>query len=243
MNLVIDIGNTAAKIAVFDKTKLVETFQGNNQSLTGLTDIRKKYPLQKGIIASVITLTDDIRAQLGALDIEMLHVGHNTPLPITNSYKTPQTLGMDRIAAVVAANELMPQQDLLVIDAGTCITYDFINAQGEYRGGNISPGINMRLKALHEFTDKLPLITPKGETPMWGDTTETAIRAGVIHGVNREMEGYIRQTKERYPSLSVVLTGGDGVSIDTKEEYHIFMDKFLVLRGLNRILNYNDTLS
>lgn len=243
MNLVIDIGNTAAKIAVFDETKLVETIHGNNQSLSELPEITKKYPLRKGIIASVITLTDAIRDQLDALNVDMLCASADTPIPIVNSYKTPRTLGMDRLAAVVAANELMPRKDLLVIDAGTCITYDFIDAKGVYWGGNISPGVRMRLKALHEFTDKLPLVMQEGETPLWGNTTETAIRAGVIHGVSKEIEGYIQQTREKHPSLSVFLTGGDGVAFCKNERNNIFMDKNLVLRGLNRILNYNDTLS
>ena len=243
MNLVIDIGNTAAKIAVFDEKKLVKTFQGNNHSLNELSEIAKRYPLQKGVIASVITLTGDILAQLEALGIDMLHVNSETPIPITNLYKTPQTLGMDRLAAIIGANELKPKMDLLVVDAGTCITYDFLNAKGEYLGGNISPGINMRLKALHKFTDKLPLVSPDGETPVWGDTTETAIRAGVMNGIALEIEGYIRQAKGRHPSLVVFLTGGDGFAFDTNKRNDILTDKYLVLKGLNRILNYNDTPS
>lgn len=243
VNLVIDIGNTAAKMAVFEGGILVETFHGNNHSLTDLPEIAKKYPLQKGIIASTITLTDDIHAQLNAMGIRMLHVNSETPIPITNLYKTPQTLGMDRLAAIIGGNELKPQTDLLVIDAGTCITYDFLNAKGEYFGGNISPGINMRLKALHKFTDKLPLVAPDGETPVWGNTTETAIRAGVINGIALEIEGYIRQVKEKYSSLAVFLTGGDGFAFDLNKRNDILADKFLVLKGLNRILDYNDTLS
>ena len=243
VNLVIDIGNTAAKMAVFERGILVETFHGNNHSLTDLPEIAKKYPLQKGVIASTITLTDDIRAQLDAIGINMLHVNSETPIPVTNLYKTPQTLGMDRLAAVIGANELKPETDLLVVDAGTCITYDFLNAKGEYLGGNISPGINMRLKALHKFTDKLPLVAPEGEAPVWGDTTETAIRAGVINGIALEIESYIQRAKEKYPSLVVFLTGGDGLAFDTNKRNDILTDKFLVLKGLNRILNYNDTPS
>ena len=243
VNLVIDIGNTAAKIAVFDNTELVETFYESNQSLYKLQEIANRYPLQKGIVASVITLTNDIQEQLKTLGIEILHVGADTPTPIINLYKTPKTLGVDRLAAMVAANYLYPQRDILVIDAGTCITYDFVDSKGCYRGGNISPGICMRLKAMHEFTGKLPLVSPKGETPTWGDTTETAIRSGVIHGVRMEVATYIQQTEEKYPSLFVILTGGDGYSFDTNEKTNILTDRHLVLKGLNRILNYNDTLS
>lgn len=243
MNLVIDIGNTAAKMAVFERGILVDTFHGDNHSLTDLLENAKKYPLQKGIISSTITLTDDIQAQLNIMGINILHVSSETPIPITNLYKTPHTLGMDRLAAIIGANELKPKTDLLVIDAGTCITYDFLNATGEYLGGNISPGINMRLKALHKFTDKLPLVSPNGETPTWGDSTETAIRAGVINGIALEIEGYIQQAREKHPSLVVFLTGGDGLTFDINKRNYILTDKFLVLKGLNRILNYNDTLS
>lgn len=243
MNLVIDIGNTAAKIAVFDETELVETFHESNHSLTKLQEIAKIYPLQKGIIASVISLTNEIQEQLNALGFEMLYVDSTTPIPITNLYKTPKTLGVDRLAAVIGAHALHPGKDMLVIDAGTCITYDFIDANGNYQGGNISPGIDMRLKALNTFTDKLPLVSREGYAPFWGDSTETAIRAGVIQGVSMEIEGYIRQLETKFPSLFVFLTGGSEICFDTNRKSTIFADRFLVLKGLNRILEYNDTLS
>lgn len=230
-------------MAVFDEEKLVQTFRGDNHSLAELPEIAEKYPIERGIVASVVSLTDTVRTRLDALGIELLYVGSHTPVPITNSYKTPQTLGVDRLAAVVAANGLQPGRDVLVIDAGTCITYDFIDAGGTYRGGNISPGVNMRLRALHEFTDKLPPVSPNGETPLWGDTTETAIRSGVIRGIGLEVEGYIRNIKEEYPSLLVFLTGGDGETLERNERNTVFVDNNLVLKGLNRILNYNDTLS
>ena len=147
---------------------------------------------------------------------------------------------MDRLAAVIGAHEIKPNKALLVIDAGTCITYDFIDEFGQYKGGNISPGMRMRFKALNVFTDKLPEITPKGEMPMYGQTTETAIRSGVIRGIEFEMNGYIRQLQKNYPELLVFLTGGDDFSFDTNLKSIIFADGLLVLKGLNRILEYND---
>lgn len=243
MNLVIDIGNTAAKIAVFDGEELIEISYEAQHSLDSLKEISQRFPLRQGIIASVISLTDVMLQQLNGLNIRLIHLTAKTPIPINNLYKTPQTLGVDRLAAVIAAHTSSPQQDALVIDAGTCITYDYINKNGDYLGGNISPGVNMRLKALHAFTDKLPLISPEGEILEWGNTTETAIRAGVIHGIQQEMEGYIRLAEKRNTNLSVFLTGGDSVYFDTIKKNTIFADKYLVLKGLNRILSYNDTLS
>ena len=152
MNLIIDIGNSVAKLAIFDKGELVEVFRGSNHSLDCLPMLCSRYPLKRGIIASVITLSNTIRRQLGRLPFNIIELSHETPVPITNLYKTPQTLGMDRLAAVVAANWLKPGHDVLVIDAGTCVTYDFIDADGAYHGGNISPGMRMRFKALNIFT-------------------------------------------------------------------------------------------
>ena len=240
MNLIVDIGNSVAKIAIFEGEKLVEVFRGSNHSLDCLPMFCHKYPIKRGIIASVITLSNTIRKQLAELPFPVIELNWETPVPITNLYETPQTLGMDRLAAVVAANHMKPGHDILVIDAGTCITYDFIDSSGSYHGGNISPGMRMRFKALSIFTDKLPKISPKGEKPLYGQSTETAIRSGVIHGIEYEMSGYIRQLQKKYPALLVFLTGGDDFSFETKLKSIIFADRFLVLKGLNRILTYND---
>ena len=240
MNLIIDIGNSVAKIAIFDKEKLLEVFRGSNHSLDCLPMLCHKYNIKKGIIASVITLSNTIRKQLSELPFPVIELNHETPVPIANLYETPHTLGMDRLAAVVAANHLQPNRDILVIDAGTCITYDFIDRSGRYHGGSISPGMRMRFKALNIFTDKLPKISPKGEKPLYGQSTETAIRSGVIHGIEYEMSGYIHQLLKNYPELLVFLTGGDEFSFDTKLKSIIFADRFLLLKGLNRILEYND---
>lgn len=242
MNLIIDIGNSVAKIAIFDGDKLVEVFRSSNHSLDCLPLFCHKYSIKRGIIASVITLSNTIRQQLNALHFPVIELNYQTPVPISILYETPQTLGMDRLAAVVAANHLQPGLDILVIDAGTCITYDFIDKKGNYHGGNISPGMRMRFKALNIFTDKLPKVSPKGDKPFYGQSTETAIRSGVIHGIEFEMGGYIQQLQKNYPELLVFLTGGDDFSFDTKLKSVIFADRFLVLKGLNRILDYNDKL-
>ena len=246
MNLVIDIGNTTAKIAVFDGEELTEIHYGSNRSLACLPTLAGSFPIKRGILSSVVTVTEEMRSQIAASGIPMMWLTPETSLPVANLYQTPQTLGPDRLAAVVAANYMQPGKNCLVIDAGTCITYDFIDAAGNYRGGNISPGMQMRLKALNEFTDKLPLVAHEGDCPLWGVSTETAIRAGVRQGIGLEIEGYIRREKEKDPHLLVFLTGGDGFSLADPIKETIFADKMLVLKGLNRILNYNiinDTLS
>lgn len=243
MNLIIDIGNSVAKLAVFDSNEIVEVRHCSNQTLDQLSDLCNRYVIEKGILSSVITLNEECQKQLDALNIPIIKLSYRTPVPIKNLYQTPQTLGMDRLAAVVGANYLQPGKPLLVIDAGTCITYDFIDEGGQYQGGNISPGKRMRFKALHSFTDKLPEISPEGEKPAYGKTTETAIRSGVIRGIEFEIKGYISHLMQNYPELLVFLTGGDEFSFDTKLKNTIFADGFLVLKGLNRILIYNNEIS
>ena len=144
------------------------------------------------------------------------------------------------MAAVVGANEQFPGRDILVIDAGTCITYEFVDAAARYHGGNISPGLQMRFKALHQFTGRLPMVALEGRMVPMGKDTDTAIRAGVLKGIEYEISGYVTAMKHKYPELLVFLTGGDDFSFDTNLKSIIFADRFLVLKGLNRILNYNN---
>ena len=240
MNLVIDIGNTIAKIAVFRDGSIVEIFYDSNQTLEQLPDICAKYPIDKAIVATVIDLGERVLAQLAHLPVPLLWLDEKTPLPVENLYETPQTLGYDRMAAVVGANEQFPGKDILVVDAGTCITYEFIDAAGRYHGGNISPGVQMRFKALHEFTGRLPLVVREGRRLPLGKDTDTAMREGVLKGMEYEISGYITTMKHKYPELLVFLTGGDDFSFDTNLKSIIFADRFLVLKGVNRILNYNN---
>jgi type III pantothenate kinase len=169
----------------------------------------------------------------------LLEFNHNTILPINNSYQTPGTLGKDRIAAVVGASSLFPGEDLLIIDAGTCITFDFINAQKEYFGGAISPGINLRFNCLHNFTGNLPLVHPVAETKLIGDSTESSLLSGVINGIREEVDGIINRYKLSFPKLKVVFTGGDIKYFDKYLKNNIFAVENLVLLGLKDILHYN----
>ena len=240
MNLVIDIGNTVAKLAAFDGDELKEVIFDSNRTLAQLPEFCKRYPFERAIAVTVVDLEETVARSLEGLPFPVLWLDKDTPLPVQNLYETPQTLGYDRIAAVVAANACCPGRDLLVIDAGTCVTYEFVDAQGRYHGGNISPGMQMRFKALHHLTGHLPLVSAEGRMLPMGKDTETAIRAGVLKGMEYEIEGYIRRMKHKYPELLVFLTGGDDFSFDTNLKSIIFADRFLVLKGLNRILGYNN---
>lgn len=240
MNLIIDIGNTAAKIVAFQEEEPKYEMVTSNETLEGLADFLQQHPCEKGIVSSVIQLSEVVEQVLCALSIPLLRLNYTTPLPIQNQYRTPQTLGSDRLAAVVGAVNRCPGRELLIIDAGTCITYEFVDATGCYQGGNIAPGVWMRLHVLHDRTSKLPLISPEGDCPCMGYDTESAIRSGVMRGIRFEIEGYIRQFREKYPRLLVFLTGGDGFDFDSRIKSIIFADKYLVPRGLNCILEYND---
>ena len=242
MNLIVDIGNTSAKLAVFENGELKESVRCSNQTLEALPALCQKYTIRKGIVSSVVSLTDEIRQVLDGQSFPIMVFNHQTPIPIRNLYKTPETLGMDRLAAVIGAYTMQPSHPILVIDAGTCITFDFIDEFGNYHGGNISPGMDMRFKALHQFTSKLPEVSSEGDAPFYGQSTETAIRSGVIRGIEFEISGYIERLKKNYSSLLVFLTGGNEFSFETNLKSGIFADSFLVLKGLNRILEYNDAL-
>jgi type III pantothenate kinase len=240
MKLIVDIGNTFAKVAVFDGDEMVDFAIGQNSDAEPTERLFGKYSPECGIVSAVAIVTDDMRQRIDGLGIPMMWLDGRTPLPVSNCYSTPETLGADRIAAVVGAYSLFPGRDILVIDAGTCVTYEFLGADGRYLGGNISPGLQMRLKALNAFTGRLPLVAAEGESPAWGNSTETAIRTGVVKGMEYEIAGYIKDVKGKYPNLLVFLTGGDKFSFDEKIKSIIFADRFLVLKGLNRILDYNN---
>jgi type III pantothenate kinase len=235
MNLVIDSGNTALKAAIFEKDQLKELL--NIISLEKLEALTKKYSFEKAVIssvnenASVISKTINIR--------NTLIIDHHTVLPFKNLYKTPETLGTDRIAAIAGAKTFYPQAPCLAIDAGTCITFDFIDALNNYHGGSISPGINLRFKALHNFTARLPLVNRKEKAKLTGGNTEESLQSGVMNGIVAEIAGVIDSYRSLYPELKVIICGGDAPFFETNLKQSIFVVPELVLIGLNRILEYN----
>ena len=237
MTLLLDFGNTRVKAAVRNGASLETVYCGP----AGLPDLKKAVQdleVDGGMWCTVRPLEKETESWLLSKGLKPLL--WDTPIPIRNGYSTPQTLGMDRLAAAVGAWCMKPSNDLLVIDAGTAITFDFVSAQGEYRGGNIAPGISMRLKALHEHTGALPLVLPQGEAPVLGRDTETAIRSGVINGMRFEIDGLIRELRSKYPSLLVFLTGGDAEFFDIKGKSTTFAVPDLVLWGLSGIVGFNE---
>lgn len=241
MNLIIDIGNTCAKLVCFDGDEVIDEQRIDKGESGLLQKFCKKYPFEKGIYSTVVDIPVEFEQKIQSLPFPMLKMESGiTPVPIINKYRTPKTLGSDRLAAAVAAVWLQPGRNVLIIDVGTCITYDFVNSEGEYKGGNISPGPTIRFRALNQFTGRLPFVDREGVTPPFGNTTITAIRSGVIRGVKYEIEGYVRRFLEKYPDLYVYLTGGVHLGMRFKEKFPIFADDFIVPRGLNRILQYNE---
>lgn len=162
-----------------------------------------------------------------------------TPLPIRSLYQTPETLGKDRLAAVVGANSLFPHKNILVIDAGTALTIDFIDSEGNYHGGNISPGLNMRFRVLHEYTKNLPLLTHDFDYKIIGDSTASAIASGVKNGIIFEINSYIDHFVKKFPQLVTILTGGDGFFLENIINRHIFAEPNLVFLGLEKIVLMN----
>jgi type III pantothenate kinase len=238
MNLCIDQGNSSTKVAVFDRNELVECFAYKQIEKEDVFNLFDKFPIDACILSSVIYGNKTLIAELES-KVEFIDLSHTTPVPIVNKYRTPETLGKDRLAAVVGASYLRPDTDILVVDAGTAITYDFIDANKEYWGGNIAAGLNIRLRSLHEFTQKLPLVEAETESPLLGNDTNSAIISGALHGIVFEIDGYINALKIKYPQLSTFLTGGSTFYFDTKLKNAIFAEPNLVLIGLNRILLYN----
>ena len=240
MNLVIDIGNTRTKIAIFESGEIIFNSIIDEFSMNEIEAIFQRYPnLKNGIISSVKDYPGEIKKFIQNSINNFIELDHTTNIPLVNKYKTPETLGKDRLAATVGANQLFPNQNLLVIDAGTAITFDFVSERNEYLGGNISPGIEIRFKALHQFTGKLPLINQKEEFEEIGTNTESAIRAGIQLGVLFEIEQYIDHFNKLYQNLQIIITGGDSYFFDKKLKKTIFVDFNLNLLGLNRILEYN----
>ncbi|WP_010663099.1 type III pantothenate kinase [Marinilabilia salmonicolor] len=237
MNLAIDQGNSSTKLGFFDKGKLIATYKLVFLDKKVISELIKRYRPNNIILSSVTDQTKELEQISGNIPGQFLVFDHLTPIPVKNGYKTPETLGKDRLAAVIGAAAIYPDIPLLVIDAGTAITFDLYHDH-VYYGGNISPGLKMRFAALHQQTSRLPETTT-GDTPFWGKTTEEAIRSGVQNSLLMEFEGYIKKVKKQYPDAKTVLTGGDADFFVSYTKSIIFAQPNLVLSGLNRIIEYN----
>jgi type III pantothenate kinase len=240
MNLIIDVGNTLVKLAVFELDKLqYKKIFIKKDFLNELNSVSESFPnITDCIISSVSNITDHQLSKLkNTYPITIL--SHETPIPFKNKYTTPNTLGVDRIALVSAAAIQYPNKNVLIIDAGSCITYDFLNNKTEYLGGAISVGISMRYSALNTFTAKLPLLDASNPKKLVGDSTALSMHSGVINGVLYEIDGFITSYKANYNNLTVILTGGDAHFLRDSLKNDIFANSNFLLEGLNFILEHN----
>jgi type III pantothenate kinase len=239
-NLVIDIGNTSSKTAVFEDGKLVGKKQFEQLSINNIKSVLETYPdISKCILSNVGQNVKDLESLLLTRCNKYIQLSGSTPVPVKILYQKKATLGSDRIAVIAGANQLAPDTELLVIDAGSAITFERISSANEYLGGNISPGLIMRYKALHKFTRKLPFLNPE-ESSQWGTDTFSAIRSGVQNSVIYEIDSYIESFVNEYVDGKVYLTGGDAFFLENKIKNSIFVNPDLVLIGLNCILAYNE---
>ena len=242
MNLTIDIGNTCTKLTVIENGQVVDFFRTDTLSEMNIEQLLDNFPAITGAIlisAQQGETIEAIEALLRRRVQHFIHFGHGVAVPIRNGYATPETLGPDRLAAAVGAATLYPNSDVLIVDFGTAITCDLVSAEGEFLGGNISPGATLRFRALHQFTHRLPQCELIDREIFMGRDTVSAIEGGVVNGIVYEVEGYIRDLEKRYPSLRIIFTGGDRNFFAKRVKKTIFATYDLVAYGLNRILEYN----
>ncbi|MGJ8664811.1 MAG: type III pantothenate kinase [Patiriisocius sp.] len=240
MYLIVDVGNTLNKLAVFDGGMLVhKKVLGKEEFLDAVNDVSATYPaIDYCMISSVGKLSEETIKALNTL-YKVRVLTHESKIPFINLYETPTTLGVDRIALVAAAAVQFPEKSTLVIDAGSAITYDFLTNENKYLGGAIAPGIAMRYKALHHFTANLPLLEKIEDFTLIGNSTNRAMHSGVLEGVLFEMDGVIDAYKKEYPDLTIILTGGDTDFLRDRLKNDIFANSNFLLEGLNHILEHN----
>ena len=235
MNLCLDFGNTYVKASIFNNREEVYYYRDFDISVAKVESLTKEYPIKTAIISSTRNLDKEYLHQVRQ-KIHLIQLNEDVLVPIKNLYQTPKTLGRDRLAGVVAAHALFPDENCVVIDAGTCITMDFIDKGGNYHGGNISPGISMRRQAMNDFTDKLPLVPFEYPEDFIGKNTTEALQNGILRGTIYEIETFIDSVSAKYGKTHIIFTGGDTKFFEEHLKFPIFAAANLVLVGLNEIL-------
>lgn len=238
MKLTLDIGNTNSKYAFFEGLVLAE--QGTLRGIGALEAFlqERSSEFTYAMVCSVRFTEDEIKAFFSA-DKRVMYLSYKTPVPVEMGYATPETLGMDRLAAAIGAFEHFDRKAVMVIDIGTCITYDYVSDQGVFEGGIISPGVELRYKAMHDYTRNLPLLDDRSVGQLIGKSTREAMQSGVINGITGEIEYMISQFLLKTPDLKVIITGGGAKIFESKIKADIFVALEIVLVGLNRVLDYN----
>lgn len=242
-SLILDFGNTRDKIAIYEAG--VQSWRYTDRDRLDLSELRQictRFKPQYAILSSTTDERPELREWLHDNMNCFIPLSHSTPVPFKNAYATPQTLGRDRIALVAGARNHIESGPVLVVDAGTCITFDFLDAEQVYHGGAISPGIRMRLEAMHTFTAKLPLVAMEGPPEAFkliGNSTESSMQSGALHGTAAEVDGIIDRYQAQYENLQVLLTGGDADTLVSLLKNRIFAVRELVPDGLNQILEFN----
>ena len=239
MNLVVDIGNNFFKLGIFENSNLVFSFFEKNDKID--VEIEKIIRSYSKITSALISNVSSVKINdiLNKLNIKIYELDSTFIFPFKLNYKTPESLGNDRLALAAAATILFPNSNNLVIDAGTCITIDFIDNNNHFMGGSISPGVKMRYDSLNHYTANLPLLKNENNFNYPGDSTNASIHAGIIGGVSNEINGFIKQINSRNDKVNVILTGGDAKILSKTLKITIFANQNFILEGLNSILNLN----
>jgi len=239
MRLILDFGNTFQKCAIFNDEKIIAFERFENIKLSNLEEFSKSYDITSAILSSVINTNPQIIDWLKKSFL-FIELSHSTPIPIKNKYASPETLGKDRLSAAVGAAAIFPKKNVLSIDTGTAIKFDLVNNKGEYLGGSIAPGLYLRFKALHTFTDKLPLVPYNNEHLLIGNDTQSSILSGVMNGAIAEVNGMIKDFENQFEDLKIIITGGESIYFVKSIKSNIFADSNLVIKGLNEILKFNE---
>jgi type III pantothenate kinase len=239
-SVVIDIGNTRSKMAVFEGGELQQSWVITDFDLSNLRDIIQRFQPNQSILSSVGIDIPGLKQELQE-QTRFFELTHRLPTPFTNQYLTPETLGMDRVAAVAGALHFFEHQNCLVLDMGTCITYDFVTAESNYLGGAIAPGLRMRLLSMAKMTSRLPELDFELPSSFIGNTTKTSMLSGVYYGLLGEINQTIERYEEQFGEVKVLMCGGDAPLFDKHTKKSIFAAPDLVLYGLNKLLQYNAT--
>lgn len=238
MNLVVDIGNTRLKYAFFRQGEMVRVGYGREEMFRQLKEYAGEGAAVSIFLSGSGKIEEDLRRRLMRCSAYWLEARPGMPLPVTVGYETPETLGFDRLAGCIGARLFFPDKELLVVDSGTAITYNYLSRENVFLGGNIAPGQEIRFRSLHRYTDRLPYVEAGGELKEYGRNTHDAILIGVMKGILWEVNGCISEFMQRCPSGQAVVTGGNGIYLKDRLPRTVFFEKYLGLYGLNEILEY-----